>query len=82
LVGLEGKRVFNGVTKLERLMLFGSVLTPGVVSELEGCLTSMGKVIGPDLIESEFSWFTFGGGQLSRFTPGGGQFGRFPIVAA
>jgi hypothetical protein len=73
--------VFKDVTKLERLILVGSVLLPGVVSELEGCLTSTAKVIGPALVERKFGWFTFGGGRLGRFTPGGGKFGRFPIVA-
>jgi hypothetical protein len=82
LVGLKGKGVFNGVTKLERLTLVGSVLLPGVVSKLEGCLTSTAKVIGPALVEWKFGWFTFGGGRLGRFTLGGGKFGRFPIVAA
>jgi hypothetical protein len=82
LVGLGEKGVFNGVTKLERLTLVGSVLSSGVVSELEGCLTSMAKVIHPALVARKFGWFTFGCGWLGRFTPGGGKFGRFPIVAA
>jgi hypothetical protein len=70
LVGLEGKGVFNGVTKLERLTLVGSVLSPAVVVALEGCLTSTAEVIGPALVERKFGRFTFGGGRWGRFTPG------------
>jgi hypothetical protein len=67
---LGGKDVFKGVTKLECLTLVGSVLSPAVVSALEGCLTSTAKVIGPALVERRFSEFRFGGGWLGRFTPG------------
>jgi hypothetical protein len=69
---LRGKSVFQGVNKLERLTLVGSVLSPAVVVALEGCLASTARVIGPALIERE----------SGRFTPGLGNFGRFPIVAA
>jgi hypothetical protein len=79
---LGGKSVFEGVTRLDRLTLVGSVLSPAVVMALEGCLTSTAKVISPALVGRKFGWFTFGGGQLGRFTPGGGKFGRFAIVAA
>jgi hypothetical protein len=79
---LGGKGVFQGVTKLERLTLVGSVLSPAVVLALEGCLTSTATVIGPALIERESDRLTFGGGRLRRFTPEGGKFGRFAIVAA
>jgi hypothetical protein len=72
LTGLEGKGVFGGVTKLEHLTLVGSVLSPAVVSELEGCLTSTAKVIGPALVEQAFG----------QFATEGGEFGRFAIVSA
>jgi hypothetical protein len=79
---LGGKSVFEGVTKLERLTLVGSVLSPVVVVALEGCLTSTAKVIGPALIEHESGSLMLGGGGSGRFTPGGVKFGRFTIVAA
>jgi hypothetical protein len=79
---LGGKSVFEGVTKLERLTLVGSVLSPAVVVALEGCLTSTAKVIGPALIEREAGRLVDGGRQLGRVTPEDGKFGRFAIVAA
>jgi hypothetical protein len=79
---LGGKGVFEGVTKLERLRLVGSVLSPAVVEALEGCLTPTAVVIGPALIGHESGSLMVGGGRLGRCTPGGGKFGRFTIVAA
>jgi hypothetical protein len=76
------KSVFEGVTKLERLTLVGSVLSQAVVVALEGCLTSTAKVIGPALVERESDRWMLGCRRSGRFAPEGGKFGRFTIVAA
>jgi hypothetical protein len=76
-----GEDVFTGVTKLERLTLVGSVLSPAVVAALEKCLTSTARVVGADLAARKFGPFRFGNGWFGRFTPGGGRFGRFVIEA-
>jgi hypothetical protein len=53
-----GEGVFEGVTKLERLTLVGSRLSPAVVASLKGCLTPSAKVIGPALVGEKFDRFT------------------------
>jgi hypothetical protein len=79
---LGGKSVFEGVTKLERLTLVGSVLSPAVVAALEGCLTSTAKVVGLGLIGREFRRLMLRSGRAGRFTVGGEKFGHFTIVGA
>jgi hypothetical protein len=55
---LTGSDVFYGVTKVERLTLLGSTLSPGVISIVKGCITPTARVIGPALVGQKFDRFT------------------------
>jgi hypothetical protein len=50
--------VFVGVTKLERLTLVGSPLSPLVVASLRRCLTRTAKVFSAALAGQKFGSFT------------------------
>jgi hypothetical protein len=52
------RRAFEGVAKLERVILVGSQLSPSVVEALEGCLMSTAKVVGAALAGQKFGRFT------------------------
>jgi hypothetical protein len=49
-----GNGVFQGVTKLERLTLLGSPLSPAVARMLRGCLNATAKVIGSARVMQRF----------------------------
>jgi hypothetical protein len=62
-----GEGVFTAVTKLKRLTLVGSVLSPAVVAALRGGLTLTAKVVGADLAARRFGPFRFRGRRFGRF---------------
>jgi hypothetical protein len=49
---------FKDVTEVDQLTLLGAVLSPVVVGDLEGCLTSTARVIGSGLAGQRFGRFT------------------------
>jgi hypothetical protein len=49
---------FKDVTNVEQLKLLGAVLSPVVVRDLEPCLTSTARVIGPGFAGQKFGRFT------------------------
>jgi hypothetical protein len=53
-----GANVFFGVTKLERLTLVGSPLSPLVVASLEYCFASTAKMFSAALAGQKFGRFT------------------------
>jgi hypothetical protein len=57
-----GEGVFEGVTKLDRLTLLGSPLSPAVVANLKACLflgpVTAPRVIGPALPGQMFGRFS------------------------
>jgi hypothetical protein len=55
---IMGDHVFGGVTKIERLTLVGSPLSPSVVASLDGRLKSTAKVFGAALAGQRFGRFT------------------------
>jgi hypothetical protein len=55
---LTGNDVFRGVDKVERLILLGWTLSPGVVAIVQSCLTSTAKVFGPALVGQKCDRFT------------------------
>jgi hypothetical protein len=55
---LTGSDVFHGVEKVERLTLFGSTLSRGIVAIVKDCLTPTAKVVGSALIGQKFDGFT------------------------
>jgi hypothetical protein len=55
---LIDRRAFHGVTRLERVTLVGSPLSPSVVAALEGCLMSTAKVVGHGLAGQTCGRFT------------------------
>jgi hypothetical protein len=49
-VKIIDRLAFYGVTRLERVTLVGSPLSPSVVAALEGCLVPTAKVVGAALV--------------------------------